>query len=126
MTETTTEVNRQKFKNPDGRVHPVFHSIIVNDKGRDINRTVQIVESNNGNLAYIAIDPQTQKEVRMGAVQWNEVYRSLLNKEPPQDLSDRVKRYYEIKARETAKKARLANPIYSPFEDPPEDKPDAA
>ena len=116
MTESTIEI-QTKSTNPDGREHPVFFDQVTKTHKGIQNRRLRIVASNNQRFDYKAIDPQTGREISLGATQWISVY-ALLDKEPPNDLAERVRQYYEIKKRQDREKARKSNPIYSPHEDP--------
>lgn len=117
MTEGRAET-QSTFIDPDGKEHPVIYDWVIQDGDKIKKFSVRIVSSNNERLDYIAINPNTQKEVRLGATHWVKVYRSLLNKEPPYDLSKKVEAYYKIREQKAKELAVKKNPIYSPLEDP--------
>jgi|SRR3990167_11557510 len=106
------------FTNPDGKEYPVMFNWTTN-RGSEIKKfCVRIVNSNNERLEYMAINPTTQKEVRLGTTQWALIYSSLLNKEPPADLNRRVSLYYKIREHKAMELVAKGNTIYSPFDEP--------
>lgn len=117
MTEVTV-ITEPIFTNPDGREYPVMYSGTTQSGGEIKTFSVRVVSSDNEKLEYMAINPLTQKEVKLGATHWNNIYRTLLNREPPPDLSRRVKLYYQIKEQKSKELAEKNNLIYSPFENP--------
>lgn len=117
MTEITPETI-PTFTNPDGKEHPVIYNWITGSGSQIRKFSVRIVSSNNERLEYMAINPTTQKEVMLGATHWANIYRSLLNKEPPFDLDRRVDLYYRIRAQKTKEGTTKNDPPYSPFDEP--------
>lgn len=116
MTEVHTET-QPTFINPDGKENPVFFSWTTKRGTQIVTRKVRIVNSGEGIFDYAAINPKTGKEVRLGDVQWVQVYYSLLNKQPPEELTKRVRQYYKIREQKAKEKAKKENLQYAPFDD---------
>ena len=112
MSESSQEIGL----NPDGRLNPVFYEkIIIRQDGTIERKRIRIVGTDIAVFPYKAVDPETGNEVPLGKNQWVEVYRGLLNKEPPDDLSQRVAKYHRIRLAKEKERLRKNTPIETPF-----------
>jgi len=105
MTETQTDIE-PRFRNPDGREHPVNYdrTVLKKDGSLKSRSRVRIIDNDDLKImSYKAINPETGKEVKLGAVDWVKVY-ALLDHLPPNNLARRVEQYYIIKERKTREK----------------------
>lgn len=109
MSESSQEIG----PNPNGRPYPVFYQMLTPRRDDTIKsiKTVQIVGTEVANFPYKAVDPKTGNEIRLGKTQWVEIYHGLLNKEPPYDLVERVRLYYQIRNRKKQEKEMKSTPV---------------
>lgn len=93
----------------------VYPIVIEGKEGiRDI-KTLIVQSPEGSQYPFLAIDPTTEKEVELTPTRIVEVYRQILNREPPNYLTQgKTDTYWHIRRRKKREKIRKNTPIETP------------